>query len=427
MTNHDHTVLQRCSELLRPILNPLMGIVIAICVLTGCTLGVALCGTSTAHAAEGGAATVAAADSSGASGSNAATGGETAAPIAGPVPNIIITNFTYGEGSVPAGGAFNLAFTFQNKGKVAISNMVVTVDGGESFAIAGGTNTFYVDALYAGRSLTQSVPMQAVANATSGAQPITVGFSYEYVDAGARNANQSSITISVPVSQPDRFEVNEPVLPDTATTGEETTITLNYVNKGKGDISNVEATMEGEGFETTTATQYVGNVASGATGQIGYAFTPTASGELTATLEVNYENSDGQPQTKEFPIKLPVSDPAPVDMGMGDPAMQEEPEAGLAWWIWALIGVGVLVVIILIIVLVVRRKRRKGGKNHHDIDEEWDEWAQGGPAPTADPATDTSSGEPAAGDASEDATIVLPTAGADTVSSGDSSAHPHKG
>ena len=82
------------------------------------------------------------------------------APIAGPVPNIIVTNFTYGGDSVAAGADFNLDFTFQNMGQVAVTNMVITVDGGESFAIAGGTNTFYVDALWGGYAMTQSVPMQ---------------------------------------------------------------------------------------------------------------------------------------------------------------------------------------------------------------------------------------------------------------------------
>ena len=106
----------------------------------------------------------------------------------GPVPNIIITNFAYGGDSVAAGSKFNLDFTFQNKGQVSVTNMVVTVDGGESFAIAGGTNTFYVDALWAGYAMTQSVPMQALASAKSGAQSVTVNFRYEYVDASARSS-----------------------------------------------------------------------------------------------------------------------------------------------------------------------------------------------------------------------------------------------
>lgn len=61
-------------------------------------------------------------------GTDAGNGGSTVQP-AGPVPNIIITNFTYGDGSVAVGTNFDLGFTFQNMGKVAVSNMVVTVDG----------------------------------------------------------------------------------------------------------------------------------------------------------------------------------------------------------------------------------------------------------------------------------------------------------
>lgn len=164
--------------------------------------------------------------------------------IAGPVPNIIITNFTYGDGSVAVGSTFNLGFTFQNMGKVAVSNMVVTVDGGENFAISGGTNTFYYDALNAGAALTQTVPMQTLASAKNGAQGIDISFKYEYVDGAARSSNTSDIKISVPVSQPDRFELNDPVVPNIVNAGEETTITMDYVNKGKGDVSNVEASVK---------------------------------------------------------------------------------------------------------------------------------------------------------------------------------------
>ena len=66
----------------------------------------------------------------GTSGTNSTSQGSDgdSAPIAGPVPNIIITNFAYGGDSVAAGSKFNLDFTFQNKGQVAVTNMVVTVD-----------------------------------------------------------------------------------------------------------------------------------------------------------------------------------------------------------------------------------------------------------------------------------------------------------
>lgn len=101
-------------------------------------------------------------------GTDAGNGGSTV-QLAGPVPNIIITNYTYGDGSVAVGTNFDLGFTFQNMGKVAVSNMVVTVDGGENFAISGGTNTFYYESLWAGYSLTQTVPMQVLSSAKNGA------------------------------------------------------------------------------------------------------------------------------------------------------------------------------------------------------------------------------------------------------------------
>lgn len=315
-----------------------------------------------------------------------------ATPLAGPVPNIIITNFAYGGDSVAAGSKFNLDFTFQNKGQVAVTNMVVTVDGAEGFAIAGGTNTFYVDALWAGYAMTQTVPMQALASAKSGAQPVTVNFRYEYVDAGARSSSQSDVKISVPISQPDRFEISDPVVPDQVIAGQENTVTMEYVNKGKGDIANVEATMEGEGFDATMKTQYVGNVASGATGTIGYAFTPHASGELKTTLKVTYEDSDGQTKTKEFPLTVSVADaPAADQPGASDSVEGRGGDRGLPVPAYVAIAVGVVTVITAIVLLVRRRRKQKAKKN--DIDEDWDDWSEG-----KDDKTDTGVTDGAAAD-----------------------------
>lgn len=315
-----------------------------------------------------------------------------ATPLAGPVPNIIITNFAYGGDSVAAGSKFNLDFTFQNKGQVAVTNMVVTVDGAEGFAIAGGTNTFYVDALWAGYSMTQTVPMQALASAKSGAQPVTVNFRYEYVDAGARSSSQSDVKISVPISQPDRFEISDPVVPDQVIAGQENTVTMEYVNKGKGDVANVEATMEGEGFDATMKTQYVGNVASGATGTIGYAFTPHASGELKTTLKVTYEDSDGQTKTKEFPLTMSVADaPAADQPGASDSVEGRGGDRGLPVPAYVAIAVGVVAVIAVIVLLVRRRRKQKAKKN--DIDEDWDDWSEG-----KDDKTDTGVTDGAAAD-----------------------------
>ncbi|WEV66383.1 ABC transporter permease [Bifidobacterium sp. ESL0764] len=293
-------------------------------------------------------------------------------PMAGPVPNIIITNFTYGDGSIPVGGNFNLGFTFQNKGQVAVQNMVVTVDGGDMLTIAGGTNTFYVDFLAAGYSLTETVPMQALADAKTGAQGVSIHFNYEYVENNQRSSASADIKVSVPLSQPDRMQLNAPTIPETTRRGEETTITLAYVNKGKGDVSNLEATLEGEGFKAATPTQYLGNVASGANGSIGYLFTPERTGKLDAKLKVSYEDSNGKPQSKEFPVSLQVEAPAPPPEAM---ASQEAHAPNPLPFI--IIGVVVLVLIIALIVILVRRHHKKKARlaalaDDDDDDDDWD-------------------------------------------------------
>ncbi|MBW3093583.1 ABC transporter permease [Bifidobacterium sp. 82T10] len=337
---------------------------------------------------------------------NGGTSGNDTTPVAGPVPNIIITNFDYGSAkTVPVGSDFNLSFTFQNMGKVAIDNLVVTVDGGESFAIAGGTNTFYFDRLGAGYAMTQSLPMQVLPSATSGAQGVTVSFKYEYVDAGTRSSNNSDIKISVPVSQPDRFELTNPVPPDGATVGSETTVTLNYVNKGKGDIANVEASIEGEGIQATNATQYVGNVASGANGSIGFAFTPTQAGDINATLRVTYEDSDGKTQKKEFPITISATDAAPVDpndngMVVPDDTTQEQ---GVPMWAWIVGALAVAVALVAAIVIV--RKKRKAKANQASIDDEWDDWSADGDSAAAGGDAGTAGANAASG--TNDATQVI--------------------
>ena len=227
-----------------------------------------------------------------------------------PVPNVVVQKFEYGGKPVAAGGRFPLSFTFENTGTAKVENIVVTVDGGECFTVDGGSNTAHYDALGAGKALTQEMPMQAVPTCKSGAQAVTVSFKYEYVDAGKRSAVTSDIRLSVPVSQPDRFQLNQPAAA-TFTAGEEGEVTLAYVNKGRADIGNLEAQLVGEGFESPAKVQYLGNVAAGASGSIGFALTPEAAGKLDLAIKVTYEDADLQTQTKEFPLSLTVEEGAP--------------------------------------------------------------------------------------------------------------------
>ena len=75
---------------------------------------------------------------------------------ASPLPNIIVSRFNYGGGSVAAGSKFNLSFKFRNTSStVNVENMVITVTGGEGLTINGSSNTFFYDKVKAGQCLLQ--------------------------------------------------------------------------------------------------------------------------------------------------------------------------------------------------------------------------------------------------------------------------------
>lgn len=285
------------------------------------------------------------------------------------VPNLVIRSFGYGGESVAAGSKFPLDFSFENTGAVKVENIVVTVDGGESFTMDGSTNTYFYKSLAAGGSQSQQVPMRAVPTGKTGAQSISVSFKYEYTDGEKRSQATSDIKLSVPVYQPDRFQINAPSAPEYATVGEEIELTLSYVNKGKDDIANLEATVVGEDVDTPARTQYLGNVTAGANGNVGFAISPNKSGEINVVLKISYENADQQLQTREFPIKLTAEEYVPpaddgdafADEGSG-PAIPVLPIA---------IGAGAVVVALAAVIII----RKKKTAHLPTIDDgNWDNW-----------------------------------------------------
>ncbi|MCI6960314.1 MAG: hypothetical protein MR743_10830 [Oscillospiraceae bacterium] len=287
-----------------------------------------------------------------------------------PVPNIVVQKFDYGGKPVAAGGRFPLSFTFENTGTTKVENIVVTVDGGECFTVDGGSNTAHYDGLSAGKTLTQELPLQAVPTCKSGAQAITVSFKYEYVDAGKRSPVTSDIRLSVPVSQPDRFQLNQPAAAS-FTAGEEGEVTLAYVNKGRADIGNLEAQLVGEGFESPAKVQYLGNVAAGTSGSIGFALTPEAAGKLDLTIKVTYEDADLQTQTKEFPLSLTVEEGAPEpDFALDDADLAPARPA----WLPIIPATAALAAAAGTVFFLVKRLRRKAA-GEDPVADAWS-WAE---------------------------------------------------
>mgnify|MGYP004672035763 FL=1 len=298
-----------------------------------------------------------------------------------PVPNLIISDFSFGGSSVAAGEPYDLTFTVRNTGTLAVENIVAVINGGECFTINGATNSFYYTSIPAGGTKTQTIPLQTLATAKTGAQTVSISFRYEYVDSGSRSSASADISLSIPVYQPDRLEFGTPSLFDTAYAGTETTITMTYVNKGKGDISNVEAAISGD-VDVLQASQYLGNFESGKSGNISFVVTPWNAGDIDLTITITYEDANAETVTKEFPLTLSVMEmPGPIDpIDPVDPIDPEPTNSGLKWWVWVLIGLGVAVVVVIVVVSV--KKKAKAAASAAAASQ-WDDWEDDDNTPDA--------------------------------------------
>ena len=296
----------------------------------------------------------------------------TAGTTSKPVPNVIVTNFSYGDGTsaVAAGSTFALTFSFTNTStSLAVENLVVSVDTGDQFTIANGTNTFYSASLGANATQQQTLNLKAIAGEKAATGSISISFKYEYVENQERKTANTDVKLTVPVYQPDRFELTAPAAPDYAAVGSETTLALAYVNKGKSAVSNVAVSITGDGISTETPQVNVGNIESGKSGNIGMAFTPTQSGTLNLTLTVEYENANDETVTKTFPVTFEVQDDSYLyaegdEMGieMGDEDQSaEQTQEGLP--LPAIVGIAVGAFLVLVgIVAGVRRHAKKAHK-----------------------------------------------------------------
>lgn len=291
--------------------------------------------------------------------------------IDSPVPNLIINGFNYGGSAVAAGSEFGLSFQFVNTSStLPVENVVVTLEGGEGFTINGGTNTFYFEKIGKGGSKSVSVPMKVQSDVKNGAKPVNVSFKYEYVDNSKRIPVSSQMQITVPVYQPDRFEITYPAVPVMVYTGEETSITMNYVNKSKTSILNVEAILEGN-VETYTPVQNLGNMEPGKSGTVAFAVTAREAGQAEFTIKFTYEDGNGDVKTREFPVTMTVEEMIMEDPGMYDPMPMPEPEPQTNW---KLIG-GAAAAAAAIIFLIVRKKKKSAVLKKET--EMWNTWDDG--------------------------------------------------
>lgn len=289
--------------------------------------------------------------------------------IASPTPIVILSKYNYGGSSVAAGSSTNLSFSFTNTSKtIKIENVMVTVTGGQDLMLNGSTNTFYFESVAASGSKTVTVPMKAAQLISASAQDVKINVTYEYVDRNARKSGNATLSLSVPLYQPDRFELSEPKTSYTGYVGEETSLTIDYVNKGKSAINNVEATISGD-IDSPTPYQRVGTIDGGKNGTIAFAVTPQLEGENQVKIVITYEDSNGNTKERVFEATVEAMAYEPADPGMDDPGMIDPEPTSTFPWKYVIIAL----VVIAVIALIVLRARKKKAKQKAE-QALWDKW-----------------------------------------------------
>ena len=295
-------------------------------------------------------------------------------------PYLLLQEYSTGSGQVAAGSEFNLSFTCRNTSQqIDLENIIVKVAPGEGLQVVDSTNVFYLPIINKNDTFDKEVRIAALTNAEAGSHPIDITFTYEYVMGGVRQKGEMTQQISVETIQPDRFSVDPVSDLLESSVGEEIYITSKYVNKSRGDIYNLSATLVGD-FNGAGQVEHVGNVAAGVSGEIEFSFTPDTAGTLAGEIAYTYEDAAGSVRSVSVPFSTTILEAPADDMMTGmdmnfdetvEPVVPEQSfwdklKDPNSWQMWAAVG-GVCLVVVIIIVTVIKRK--KAAAEFEDDDE----------------------------------------------------------
>ena len=285
-------------------------------------------------------------------------------------PNLLVRTSTYGD-AVTAGSPFTLSLgLYATDGNETLNDVIVSLTLPENISLNGGSLSNYVGSMAAKSMRDVTFSVLPAAGFTGTVADITVNMTAVGDITG--KAVSSTTTISIPVSQPDRFEVGQLQLSaDTMMVGDTGSVTLSYVNKGKNPIGNLEARLTGTNLGGESY-QYLGNLNAGTEGSVDFDITPDAVGNISGIITLNYEDASGNPRTISKDFTATAEEVNYEDaMPDYDPSMDEPQQTGMPVWGWVLIVVCVGVVVAVVVVVIVRK--RKKAKALAALDEDSDE------------------------------------------------------
>lgn len=295
----------------------------------------------------------------------------------GAKPRIVVTGFETNPAQVFAGDTFTLTIHVQNTAKdLAVTNvlfdMQAAIEGEDktntysAFLPTSGASSVYMDSIAANTAADIVIEMTAKADLAQKPYVLDVNMKY---DAGVMFDLTDKASVSIPISQESRFDTSIPeVVPSDITVGGQSNVMFSIYNTGKTTLYNVQVKFVADSIDEASA--FVGNLQSGATGNVDVMLTGIAAtmDDGTINMEISYEDEGGNVTTAQKPITLFVSEEVFDDMGMdggmmdGDMMLDEEGGQKKSGVVIAVIAVVIVAVIAGVIVFIQIRKKKKAAQ-----------------------------------------------------------------
>ncbi|MDR1604036.1 MAG: hypothetical protein LBS10_04500 [Gracilibacteraceae bacterium] len=283
------------------------------------------------------------------------------------VPKIILDSYRCEPVIARAGENFTLNMTYLNTSSTnAVRNIKIflTVPQGDSdssnsaaakgnvFSPVSSSNTFFIDYIAPKATSAKTLQFYTIPDASPRTYTLTANIEYED-ETGQKYASEE--LIGIPVSQMVKIDVSELILPSEAYAGDLITVSTNFYNTGRANVSNLMLNLEGD-FQTDNARYYVGNFNTGASDYYEGGVIANEPGSLEGSLLVTYDDPSGEQVAERYPFSLNVLE---MEEFIPDDNMPVTPPPSTPWWKKPVLWIGVAAAIILFFLLRKRGPVRK--------------------------------------------------------------------
>ncbi len=249
-------------------------------------------------------------------------------------PRLMVTAYSLDTKDLTPGKDSVLKITFHNYSSTkALKNIKLSISDESGQIEFDGMGTKYVKNIPESKDYVWEVKLTVLPTAEVGKYKLSV--SSEYEDSGY-SSYSSNDTLTLNVKQTVALDHNGIVFPEKLVEGEIGTMAITLMNTGKTDLRNCKLTFKSDVLESS-GTTFVGEipVSESAAANVNYKPPLDKLGEVSATVELSYEDAFGNVNTEEIKLSSIVEE----QVAVAEAPDEKEENKNTLWWLFILIGV----------------------------------------------------------------------------------------